>query len=139
MDSPTKLTGVSITLAAECGCGALRLMFPLKVVSEILGHSSIAITCDVLRTRRTDISRDADATLAAASASKGWPTGVRMVVKPAQKATMGRSGPLRRRPLTCNLLVGLRGTEPATPRPPDVGSVITDVPRDPFPQLRCHT
>jgi integrase len=38
---------------------------PLKVVSEILGHSSIAITGDVYGHVAPDVSRDAIATLAA--------------------------------------------------------------------------
>jgi hypothetical protein len=39
---------------------------PLKVVSEILGHSSIAITGDVYGHVSPDVSRDAVATLGAA-------------------------------------------------------------------------
>jgi integrase len=38
---------------------------PLEVVSEILGHSSIAITRDVYGHVASDVSRDTVATLAA--------------------------------------------------------------------------
>jgi hypothetical protein len=59
---------------------------PLKVVSEILGHSSIAITGDVYGHVSPDVSRDAVRTLGDVLANLGSANGVKMVVKPARAA-----------------------------------------------------
>ena len=88
---------------------------PLKVVSGILGHSSIAVTGDVYGHVAPDVSRDALDILGDVLGSKGGLTVVAMVVKPPRRAVRGRSGSLRIRPLICGFTVGLTGFEPATP------------------------
>lgn len=61
---------------------------PLKVVYEILGHSSIAITGDVYGPVSPDVSREAVPPSAPSSACEGGLT----VVKRPREAVQGRSG-----------------------------------------------
>ena len=70
---------------------------PLKVVSESLGPSSIAITGDVYGHVAPDVRAAPWTSSAAPSASEGDP---RLVDRPEQ-AVRGRSGSLRTRPLSC--------------------------------------
>ena len=56
---------------------------PLKIVSEILGHASVAITGDIYGHVSPDVSREAVAKLAAAlSEVRVQPMAVKMAVKP---------------------------------------------------------
>jgi integrase len=57
---------------------------PLKVVSDILGHSSIAITGDVYGHVSPDVSRDAVTTLGTVLSYLGSVMVVKMVVKPVR-------------------------------------------------------
>jgi integrase len=60
------MTGVGLhTLRHSAATVMLTNGVPLKVVSEILGHASIAITGDVYGHVSPDVSREALATLSA--------------------------------------------------------------------------
>ena len=90
---------------------------PLKVVSEILGHSSIAITGDVYGHVAPDVSREAvDVARRRRSAGKG---GLHGGQNGGQAAPGSGQGPFRISPDTAPDLrfptVGLTGFEPATP------------------------
>ena len=67
---------------------------PLKVVSEILGHSSIAITGDVCGHVAPDVSRKPLPCSAPSSAGKGGQDGGRTIAS----AIRGRYGSLRNGP-----------------------------------------
>ena len=64
---------------------------PLKVVSEILGHSSIAITCDVYGHVSPDVSRDAVRTLGDVLADSGRANGGQNGGQIASETGQGRS------------------------------------------------
>ncbi|MCU1604284.1 MAG: Phage integrase [Modestobacter sp.] len=64
---------------------------PLKVVSEVLGHSSIAITGDVYGHVSPDVSRDAVATLGAALSNLGSANGGHNGGQPRPDSDRGRS------------------------------------------------
>jgi hypothetical protein len=85
---------------------------PLKVVSEILGHSSITITGDVHGHVAPDVSREVVATL-------GRVLGRPMVAHMVVKAVLTGRGAAPGLPETAPDLqlhsVGLTGFEPATP------------------------
>ena len=88
----------------------------LRVVSEILGHASIAITGDVYEHVAPDVSREAVATLGVILGKYGWPNGGQ---NGDQTTPGGGQGPFRISPDTAPdlrfLTVGLTGFEPATP------------------------
>jgi hypothetical protein len=64
---------------------------PLKVVSEVLGHSSIAITGDVYGHVSPDVSRDAVATLGAVLSNLGSANGGHNGGQTARRNDRGRS------------------------------------------------
>jgi Phage integrase family len=70
------------TLRHSAASAMLSHGVPLKVVSEILGHSSIAITGDVYGHVSPAVSRDAVATLGAVLNNSGGLMVVTMVVTP---------------------------------------------------------
>ncbi|MCW2696798.1 MAG: Phage integrase [Modestobacter sp.] len=89
---------------------------PLKVVSEILGHSSITITGDVHGHVAPDVSREVVATLGRVL---GRPMVAHMVAHMVVKAVLTGRGAAPGLPETAPDLqlhsVGLTGFEPATP------------------------
>jgi hypothetical protein len=87
---------------------------PLKVVSEILGHSSIAITGDVYGHVSPDVSRDAVATLGAVLSNLGSAHGGQNGGQPRPDSDRDRSGSPGTAP-DLHFSVGLTGFEPATP------------------------
>jgi integrase len=79
------------TLRHSAASAMLSHRVPLKVVSEILGHSSIAITGDVYGHVSPDVSRDAVATLGAALSNLGSANGGQNGGQTVRRSSRGRS------------------------------------------------
>ncbi|MCU1607252.1 MAG: Phage integrase [Modestobacter sp.] len=79
------------TLRHSAASAMLSHGVPLKVVTEILGHSSIAITGDVYGHVSPDVSRDAVATLGAALSNLGSANGGQNGGQTVRRSSRGRS------------------------------------------------
>ena len=79
------------TLRHSAASAILSHGVPLKVVSEILGHSSIAITGDVYGHVSPDVSWDAVATLGAVLTNLGSANGGQNGGQPTRDSSRGRS------------------------------------------------
>jgi hypothetical protein len=79
------------TLRHSAASAMLSHGVPLKVVSEILGHSSIAITGDVYGHVSPDVSRDAVATLGAVLSNLGSANGGQKGGQTVPRSSRGRS------------------------------------------------